>query len=128
MPTAENPNEPRCKVTAAIDSLRRIPAEVAPGVKLHRIVQGCKCLLALETSKGDPIGADGLVPLLLYATVQAAVPNLLSEMRYMEYLVADPHQLASGESGYFFVTMTAVLEYLLTVGQGQYEMGVTAVE
>jgi len=34
-------------VVVAITSLQRIPAEVAPGVKLHCIVQSCKALLTL---------------------------------------------------------------------------------
>lgn len=46
----------------------------------------------------------------------------------MEYLIGDECGLSSGESGYFFVTMTAVVEYLLAVGQKQFEMGVTAVD
>ena len=83
-----------------------------------------QALLTLETSRGDPIGADGLVPLLLYCTVQAGVLNLVSEMRYIEHLVGDSHSISTGESGYFFVTMTAVTEYLLSVGINQLEMGV----
>ena len=48
------------------------------------------------------------------------MPQLYSELQLVEALM--PDTLAQGEAGYFFVTMMAVVEYLLSVGVGSIEL------
>jgi hypothetical protein len=111
-------------LAGAVGRLQALPQEAAPIGKLRLIVECAQRLLQVRQG-GDAMGADDLVPLLMWCVVRANVPGLVSEMRYMESLMGEEGSLAAGESGYFFVTMSAVVEYLLSVGAEQLGMGVS---
>ena len=76
--TDESPDSPmRSELMEALEALRAIPVQSSPMEKVSLIVDACHAICKIQTKDGGPIGADGLVPLLLWCTAQVlAAANL----------------------------------------------------
>jgi len=89
---------------------QRSPARKATALLgLQEKVLGC-CAGSLQRA----IGADELLPILMYLVIQAQVPHLVSEIRFTMDFLAD--SLSTGELGYHATCMDAVLQAILNLG------------
>lgn len=96
---------------SAVQCLTRIPEQVSATSKALLILQAC--VLLVEGCMGEPIGADDLVPLLAFATVQAGVKDMPTQLCYVEHLLG--RDAGTGEVGYFLTTMHVVVGYLTSL-------------
>jgi len=73
-------------------------------------MQTCN-LLTQCTESNEAMGADDLLPLLVYCVVKAEVPHYAAEMKFIEEFVLE--EMACGEAGYFMMCGSSVMGYLL---------------
>ncbi|OXB78383.1 UNVERIFIED_CONTAM: hypothetical protein H355_009154 [Colinus virginianus] len=105
---------------AAIEELRLIPLETCPRRKLDCIVRAlrsiCECAEEYcsardsRTPTAGTIGADELLPLLSYAVLRSALPQLLPECCALEEFIHEGCLL--GEEGYCLTSLQSALAFL----------------
>jgi hypothetical protein len=115
-------------LSAAVQELRSINAFAAPEDKLERIVAACgifsKALSQharrVEGAHGaafrgeeDAVGADELLPAVIYLALQANPAHLASNLAYIERF-RDPQAMFS-RAGYCFVHFRSAVNYLLSL-------------
>jgi len=98
------------KYTPAVEHLRGMVRKQSPLEKAQVIMESCKQLMRLSES-GEMMGADDLLPLLVFCVVKADLKHLAAEMHYIEEFVLE--EMACGEPGYFMMCGSSVLGYLL---------------
>ncbi|XP_069750216.1 ras and Rab interactor 2-like, partial [Narcine bancroftii] len=82
---------------------RRMQKAYSPVKKVHYLLQVCKVVYEwLQTSQGEPYGADEFLPALSYVLAECDLPDLLLEVEYMMELL-DQSELI-GEGGYYLVS------------------------
>ncbi|XP_052541593.1 VPS9 domain-containing protein 1 isoform X2 [Tympanuchus pallidicinctus] len=105
---------------AAIDELCLIPLETCPRRKLYCIVRAlrsiCECAEEYCSTRDSraptagTIGADELLPLLSYAVLRSALPQLQSECAALEEFIHEGCLL--GEEGYCLTSLQSALAFL----------------
>ncbi|XP_021264175.1 VPS9 domain-containing protein 1 [Numida meleagris] len=105
---------------ATIEDLRLIPLETCPRRKLDCIVRAlrsiCECAEEYCSARDSrspaagTIGADELLPLLSYAVLRSALPQLLSECAALEEFIHEGCLL--GEEGYCLTSLQSALAFL----------------
>lgn len=101
----------------AVQELRRMNARVTPEDKLECIISACSVLYRVLThharrTAGElaGAGADDFLPALIFVTLQANVPRLMSNVLYIERY-RDEQQMM-GRAGYCFINLRSCIYYL----------------
>jgi len=100
-------------------SLKMIPAALHAEQKLECIVTACEQIMKDASQlAGSVLGADDLVPLLMCCVAQARIPNLQSQLRYVEATVPEA-ELTTGKYGYYYLTLDLVCNYMLQLHRNE---------
>jgi len=100
----------RCGVfLMAVQCIRGLSCVHSPYEKVGVIREACD----LMAKNGDALGADDMLPLLVFCFIQAEVPHLASELRYIEEMLME--DLADDEMGYFLACGNAALGRILAL-------------
>lgn len=111
----------------AVQELRRMNSRLTPEDKLECIISACTVLYKVLTlharrKSGDlaAAGADDFLPALIFVTLQANVPRLMSNVLYIERY-RDEQQMM-GRAGYCFINLRSCIYYLENLTPESLEM------
>jgi len=106
----------RCGIfLSCVQRLRGLQHVHSPFDKVGVIRDTCKLIVscAQEAHPGVQMGADDVLPLLVFCLMQAEVPDLPSELHYIEGMLME--ELADDEMGYFLACGKAALGRVLNL-------------
>jgi len=119
----------------AIDYLRIIQTLETPWEKLSTLKKTVKCIHSsilqyhLSKARGRPIdvsgltiGADELMPLMMYIVIQSRMTTLYSEFKLLEEFIPDIE--LTREKGYYLVTLQSVLFAIFSLDMASLEQGI----
>jgi hypothetical protein len=85
----------------------------APRDKMVCILNCCRVVSNALSTAAAPGGADDLLPVLIYVTIKAQVPQLHSNLQYVLRFRME-HRLRS-EAAYYFTNLVSAAYFLRTV-------------
>jgi len=99
----------------AKEELCKMDTYKAPRDKMICVLNCCKIInKMLQSSTDKAVGADEFFPLLVYITLAAQPPKLWSNLQFIGRF-RNPVKL-QGEPGYYFTTLSGVVEFTQTMG------------
>jgi hypothetical protein len=102
-------------IEMACQELQKMEIFKAPRAKIICILNSCKILFQLIKSSEQHQNADEFLPLLVYTTLRAKVPNLYSNLHYLERFSF----INTSETQYYLVSLTAAAEYIRNLGKDE---------
>lgn len=104
----------------AIDVMSKVARLNTPADKLHHIYLASKeierCMPASE-EESEGMSADELLPVLAFILVQACIPNLLSELNFLEEFLSK--HLRFEVEGYLLTHLHVALQFLKSLDLGR---------
>jgi hypothetical protein len=101
----------------AVNELRMMNSKVSPEDKLGCVISACTVLykalsLSAKRNGGEfaAAGADEFLPSLIYVTLQANVPKIMSNVCYIERFRDEQQMMA--RAGYCFINLRSAIYYL----------------
>lgn len=95
-------------IQMAAEELNKMNNFKAPRAKIICLLNSCKILFQLIKSSEQHQNADEFLPLLVYTTLRAKVPNLYSNLHYLERFSF----IQTSETQYYLVSLSAAAEYI----------------
>ena len=105
--------DPQLPYADAVRKLRCVCRCHTPRAKASALVRACESVADAaqqHLSKDRPVGADDLVPLLIYVVVRSRVPRLAAELALVAELM--PSELHLSKEGYALATVQSACHAL----------------
>jgi hypothetical protein len=117
----------------AVHELRQMNGRIVPEDKLACLTAACTVLYKALTQSARrtagalaAAGADDFLPAMIYVTLQANTPRLMSNIAYIERFRDDQQMM--GRAGYCFVNLRSCVFYLRSLEASAIEMDSAAFE
>jgi hypothetical protein len=93
-----------------LDALLRIRLQKSPAGKEASLVRSCRALLgaASEATGKSGVGADDLMPLIIYTVLRANPPGLAADLAFLTAF----RPQCSGEAGYYLTNLASAVGFL----------------
>ena len=96
--------------------IRKVNAYRAPRDKIICILNCCKVIFGLLRHATQDESADHFIPLIIYIVLQANVPDLISNLQYIQRF-RNPEKL-NGEEGYYLSSLLGAVEFIEMLEKG----------
>ncbi|XP_063769498.1 rab5 GDP/GTP exchange factor-like [Pseudophryne corroboree] len=115
LPLVEENEDVKEGIPCAVTALIEVDSKRAPQDKLSCVSRACNYLFkAIQSSKKEPATADDFLSCLIYTTLKANPPHLLSNLQYITRF-CNPKRLMTGECGYCFTNLCCAASFIETL-------------
>ncbi|XP_018411023.1 PREDICTED: rab5 GDP/GTP exchange factor-like [Nanorana parkeri] len=111
----EHDDEVNDHIVSAVTALLEMDSKRAPQDKLACVTKSCDHLFkAIDVSTKEPATTDDLISGLIYITIKANPPHLLTNLKYITRF-CNPRRLMTGKCAYWFTTFCSASSYIETM-------------
>ncbi|XP_018115765.1 rab5 GDP/GTP exchange factor-like isoform X2 [Xenopus laevis] len=115
VPLDENIIEVKDWILSAVTAMVEMDSKRAPQDKLTCVSRASNCLFkSIGASKKDPATTDDFLSCLIYITLRANPPRLVSNLEYITRF-CNPVRLTTGEWGYCFTNLCCAVSFIETL-------------